>query len=69
MQSPWNQYAIRHPEQVALKTSDVQWNWRELQTQIDGVASQIAAKGIEPGDVVAVIGKNSLELCWCISPT
>ncbi|QIA62894.1 o-succinylbenzoate--CoA ligase [Vibrio astriarenae] len=61
MQAPWNQYAIRHPEQVALKTSDTQWNWRDLQTQIDGVASQIAAKGIEPGDVVTVIGKNSLE--------
>ena len=49
-----------HPEGVALLYSDQQLNFTELDEISDGLARALVTQGIEPGDRIAVLDRNSL---------
>ena len=65
-----------HPEGVALVYGDQQLNFTELDEISDGLARALVTQGIEPGDRIAVLDRNSLwffvilfavmkrALCW-----
>jgi acyl-CoA synthetase (AMP-forming)/AMP-acid ligase II len=52
-----------HPHVTAL-TDDrgVAYTYAELRTEVERKAGGWAAAGVRPGDIVAVVGKNSAEL-------
>ena len=49
-----------HPEGVALLYSDQKLNFTELDEISDGLARALVTQGIEPGDRIAVLDRNSL---------
>lgn len=53
----------QYPNQHALIVGhqDVRWTYRELQEQVDKLATGFLALGIEPGDRVGIWGPNSYE--------
>ena len=53
----------QYPNQHALVVGhqDVRWTYRELQEQVDKLATGFLALGIEPGDRVGIWGPNSYE--------
>ena len=63
-------HAQRTPERVALVYGDEHIVFAELMCRIETTAGWLAARGIGPGDVVALLMKNSpafLELTFAIS--
>jgi fatty-acyl-CoA synthase len=63
-------HAQRTPEQAALVYGDSRITYVELMRRIETTAGSLAARGIGPGDVVALLMKNSpafLELTFAIS--
>ena len=49
-----------HPEGVALLYGDQQLKFTELDEISDGLARALVTRGIEPGDRIAVLDRNSL---------
>lgn len=49
------------PEAVALIFGDERWSFRELDHAVDHTAARLWQKGIQPGDHVALLGRNSVE--------
>src|SRR5215813_505650 len=63
-------HARRTPERVALIYQDDRITYADLMHRIATTAGWLAARGIAPGDVVALLMKNSpafLELTFAIS--
>ncbi|MCC6222134.1 MAG: AMP-binding protein [Thermoleophilia bacterium] len=59
--------AERTPEAEALVEGDVRVTYRELRDRAARLAAGLAARGIEPGDRVALVARNRLEsaeLLW-----
>ena len=55
-------WAKRSPEQSAVRQKDRSWTYRELAESGDAIARSLLAQGLEPGDVVAVLGQQSFGL-------
>jgi fatty-acyl-CoA synthase len=63
-------HATRAPERIAIAFKDQQITFAELLRRIERTAGFLAAQGIGPDDVVAVVMKNSaafLELAFAVS--
>ena len=53
------------PDALALEMDDQQWTWAQLADETSKRAHVLAARGVSPGDVVALIGPNAPEyLAW-----
>lgn len=55
------QHAARAPERLALACDDERCTYGELRARIDTTAAALRAEGVRSGDVVALIGDNSLD--------
>lgn len=56
--------AIAQPEATAVVCGDRRVSYRDLERRVDGLATQLIARGVAPGDRVAVLGHPCLEV-WC----
>ncbi len=53
----WNR--VRRAEKEALVDGDDRWTYAELDTAVDRHAHALLAAGVRPGEIVAVLGRNS----------
>jgi len=63
-------HATRSPERIAIVFKDQRITFAELLHRVERTAGYLAAQGIRPGDVVAVMMKNSaafLEFAFAVS--
>ena len=51
--------AARLPDKPAIASGDVAWTYRELDTICNRLAHGLAARGVEAGDRVAILSRNS----------
>ncbi|TAM69713.1 AMP-binding protein [Mycobacterium sp.] len=58
-------WARSKPNLVAVDFDGDAVSYRELDTWADGVAADIHAAGVAPGDRISIVGANSLE--WCVA--
>lgn len=59
--SPIKQWAQMSPSLCALETSDRNYTWAELNDLVAKVANHLNQQGLEAGDVLSCVGKNSIE--------
>jgi long-chain acyl-CoA synthetase len=59
-------HATLVPHQEALLTDDIGISYHELQHRSDLVAGALVQSGVEPGDRVSYIGKNSSEFFYLV---
>jgi acyl-CoA synthetase (AMP-forming)/AMP-acid ligase II len=60
----WSDFAARadeHPERVALRLDDQAVTYDELRRAAHGVSRRLAAANANPGDVVILLGRHSIE--------
>ena len=57
--------AARNPDKIALVAGDRRLTYRDLDRLSDAVATSLAARGIQPADVVSLYGQNSWE--WIVA--
>jgi long-chain acyl-CoA synthetase len=50
--------ARRHPESVCIIDGDQQYTWAEVDAQADAIASGLAARGLHPGERIALLLGN-----------
>jgi long-chain acyl-CoA synthetase len=43
------------------------WTWREVRDQVRAIACGLAARGLRPGDKLAIVGDNRPELYWAFA--
>lgn len=55
------QAADRHPDKLALKDSQRALSWTEFDQRINQMANTLIEKGVQPGDRIALLGRNSVE--------
>jgi long-chain acyl-CoA synthetase len=53
--------ARRYPEAAALVTAETVWSYREFECEVRGVAAQLHACGVRPGDRVGLMVPNRPE--------
>ena len=51
--------ARRFPARMAVEFGDVRWSYAELDTVVDRLALSLQARGVSPGDRVAILSRNS----------
>jgi fatty-acyl-CoA synthase len=51
--------AARYPDKSAIACGELRWSYREFDAVCDRVAAGLAARGIHPGDRVAILARNS----------
>ena len=51
--------ARRHPDKTAIICGETRWSFAQLEAIMDDLAGGLAARGIAPGDRVAVLARNS----------
>ena len=51
--------AARNPQQAAIRQHDVNWNYAEFHDLCLRVAGGLIERGIQPGDRVAILSRNS----------
>lgn len=61
MRLPWHQYAEDWPDAPALIHQLEVISWARLASRVDTVASMLEQQGVVHGDVVCLLGHNSLE--------
>lgn len=54
----------RSPSEACLFYGDVVYSWREVDEAADVVAGALQERGVEAGDLVGVLMKNTPELAW-----
>ncbi|KGY07353.1 o-succinylbenzoate--CoA ligase [Vibrio sinaloensis] len=59
--SPLNQWAQSSPSLLALDTPKKRYTWAELEREALMVAASLSQQGVQSGDVVTCVGKNSPE--------
>ncbi len=68
--------ARRVPQRMALLCGETQWSYAELDAVVDNLCAALPGIGIEAGDKVAILARNShafiamrfaLAPCWCRS--
>ncbi len=60
----WSDFANRvdeHPDRVALVLDDRRVTFAELKRAAIGVSTRLARGGVEPGDVIIMLGRHSIE--------
>ena len=57
-------HAHERPDHPAVIDQFGRWTYRQLEQQANQLAHYLRAKGIQPGDVVAVYGHRSAGLVW-----
>src|SRR5213592_3819921 len=60
----WSDFAKRadeHPERTALMLDGRQVTYDELRRAAIGVSARLADGGVQPGDVVILLGRHSIE--------
>lgn len=57
---PWRHWGECRPQAAAVLTEQTCLTWRELCRQVGELAAGFQAQGIQPGDGVAIRGRNSL---------
>ena len=60
----WSDFAARareHPDRVALILDDRRFTFDQLRRAATGVSARLAQGGVEPGDVVILLGRHSIE--------
>lgn len=50
---------------LVVRHQNIRWTWRELQEQVDKLATGLLALGVTPGDRVGIWGPNSYE--WVLT--
>src|SRR5581483_2566812 len=55
-------WALRTPEAPAVRQGDRVWSYRELMDRAEELARELLARGLAPGDRVAVEGPRSFGL-------
>ena len=58
-------WARMKPEHTAINFQGETISYRELESWADGVAHDLRARGVDPGDRVSLLGVNSLE--WAVA--
>src|SRR5881398_750240 len=53
--------ALEHPERIALVLDDRRVTYGGLRQAALGVSGKLADAGIQPGDVVVLLGRHSIE--------
>jgi long-chain acyl-CoA synthetase len=53
---------LRYPDKQALVTREREVTWRELDRRVDRIANALRSRGLVPGDLVAVLLMNCVEL-------
>ncbi len=61
--------AIRNPHRPALRSGDEVWTYSALNAKANRIAALLHARGIGPGDVVAILMETRLELLACVAAT
>ncbi|MFA9200511.1 MAG: AMP-binding protein [Cypionkella sp.] len=56
-------WAAEMPEAIALRHGDTAIDWRAYDAAATRIANGLAAMGLEPGDRIAYLGKNSYRAC------
>ena len=51
--------AQRHPRKQAIRCGSTSWTYAEFDSMSNRLAAGLAARGIAPGDRVAVLARNS----------
>jgi acyl-CoA synthetase (AMP-forming)/AMP-acid ligase II len=54
--------ARKHPDRVALICREERWTYRQFDTRVTSLARALQARGVGPGDRLAVLMGNSLEM-------
>jgi acyl-CoA synthetase (AMP-forming)/AMP-acid ligase II len=60
----WSDFAARagaHPNKVALVLDDRRITYAELRRAAVALSARLAAGGVQPGDVVLLLGRHSIE--------
>ncbi|MER5387924.1 long-chain-fatty-acid--CoA ligase [Saccharopolyspora sp. NPDC002686] len=55
-------HARKIPDEIALRFAGTGRTYRELDERVSRLANALADRGVEPGDRVAVLGRNGLEV-------
>ena len=63
--------AGRHAERIAMREKDLgiwlEYSWRQMLGEVRALACGLAAKGLQRGDKVAIIGDNRPQLYWAMA--
>ncbi|HSW12859.1 MAG TPA: long-chain-acyl-CoA synthetase [Solimonas sp.] len=63
------QHARRNPGRVALAFEDRRWSYGELNAWANRIAGALRARGVRPGDSVAILFENRPEMLACVAAT
>lgn len=58
----WQQWVNLHPQTIALRYVDGELNWQQLSCVVAFYADAFQQQGVKNGDVIALVGRNQLEL-------
>ena len=62
--------AGRHAERTAMREKDLgiwlEYSWGQIRDEVRALACGLAAKGLQRGDKVAIIGDNRPQLYWAM---
>ncbi|MGE3536043.1 MAG: long-chain fatty acid--CoA ligase [Candidatus Tectimicrobiota bacterium] len=64
------EHVRRHPAKVAMREKDLgiwqSWTWQQMYDEVRALAAGLAARGLERGDRVAIVGDNRPQLYWAM---
>ncbi|UTV26913.1 o-succinylbenzoate--CoA ligase [Photobacterium atrarenae] len=63
---PWQHWAAGRADEIALSDGVSQWSWAEVARQVDNYAAGLAAQGVKPDQLVAIIAPNSIQTVWLL---
>lgn len=63
------QHARRNGDRIALAFDDRRWTYAELNAWANRIAGVLRARGVRPGDAVAILLENRPELLACVAAT
>ncbi|EGR0635834.1 2-succinylbenzoate-CoA ligase [Vibrio vulnificus] len=58
----WKYWAQQSPFSMALTSSRYQFNWQQLNDEIERLAAVLGAQGVARGDVITLLGKNHVDM-------
>jgi acyl-CoA synthetase (AMP-forming)/AMP-acid ligase II len=59
--------AKQHPDRIALRFEDRSWTYEEFNALANRIAAVLDARGVKPGDAVAVLMENRPEVLACVA--
>jgi amino acid adenylation domain-containing protein len=64
--SLFSEHARRSPQAVAVVDMDDSWSYQELDLRSNQLAHYLLARGVQPGDIVAIYAHRSASLVWAL---